>query len=192
MRAVDSKKVDSAEKATTQTPGLLYPVFGKDYNVIEARFTILAAILIALNKGFVNGVTLSGLLSDKNEGLADPLNPDEAMVSGVAGYITQNARSLVANVTIEEKFVDEDARWHFYQYNLFMFISYMFGAFITAVLSPRAKPYSVDPMFGPAFFDWGNDAPVFKHFVSSEAPYPLHLLSCYLRKWSTEWSSFYL
>ena len=175
MCAVDSKKANSTEKAATQAPGLLDPVFGKDYNVIEVRFTILAAILIALNNGFVNGVTLSGLLSEaeKNPSL---LNPDTAMVSGVAGYITQNARSLVANVTIDEKFDNEDEQWDFYQYNLFMFISYMFGAFITAVLSPRAKPYSVDPMFGPAFLIGGTML-LFSSILSARER-PTHYIYC--------------
>ena len=124
-------------------PSFLDPVFGEGYNVIEVRFTIFAAILIAINNGFVNGVTMSGLLSDDTKD--KDLNPDNAMVSGVAGYITNTATFLVGR-----------DNWEKYQYNLLMLLSYMFGAFITAILSPKAKPYSVDPMFGPAFLIGGT------------------------------------
>ena len=53
-------------------PSFLDPVFGEGYNVIEVRFTIFAAILIAINNGFVNGVTMSGLLSDDTKDKMKP------------------------------------------------------------------------------------------------------------------------
>ena len=119
----------------------LDPVFGEDYSVVEVRFTLFAAVLIALNNGFVNGVTLSGLLSKNTETLA---SPDTAMVSGVAGYITHSATFAIEGPVVE------------YRYNLFMFLFYMMGAFITAVISPSAKKYTVDPGFGPSFMIGGT------------------------------------
>lgn len=134
-------KVEAPEEPE-KPKGALSQVFGDDYNVIEVRFTIFAAILIAINNGFVNGVTMSGFLSLN---AATDLNPGNAMVSGVAGYITNTATFLVGG-----------DNWDKYRYNCMMFVSYMFGAFITAILSPKAKPYAIDPMFGPSFMIGGT------------------------------------
>mmetsp|Transcript_7827 Transcript_7827/g.19176 ORF Transcript_7827/g.19176 Transcript_7827/m.19176 type:complete len:361 (-) Transcript_7827:168-1250(-) len=139
--SAEPKKVEAPEEPE-KPQSALNQVFGDDYNVVEVRFTIFAAILIAINNGFVNGVTMSGFLSIN---AATDLNPGNAMVSGVAGYVTNTATFLVSG-----------ENWFKYRYNLMMFISYMFGAFITAILSPKAKPYAIDPMFGPSFMIGGT------------------------------------
>jgi len=136
-----SSKGSDTKTEPVKKKSFLDPVFGEDYCVVEVRFTIFAAVLIALNNGFVNGVTLSTFLSDNEDSDA---NPNKAMVSGVAGYITNSATFAIEGPAIK------------YHYNLFMFLFYMFGAFITAVISPNAKPYTVDPGFGPAFMIGGT------------------------------------
>jgi hypothetical protein len=146
---IETPKVEKAKARRSsitqpkkESPNPLEAVFGEGYNVTEVRFTIFAAILIAINNGFVNGVTMSGLLSPYE---TTDLNPESAMVSGVAGYITNTASLLIGK-----------NNWEKYQFQIFMFLSYMAGSFITAVLSPRAKPYNIDPMFGPSFLLGGT------------------------------------
>jgi len=138
---------DDPDKIDPDTPkkksGVLDSVFGEDYNKVEVRFTIFAAILIAINNGMTNGICLSGLLVH-NAPADDPLNPQTAMVSGVAAYVTNSGRFLASE------------SWDAYRYNTMMFLSYMFGAWIAGILSPKAKPYAVDPMFGPAFMIGGT------------------------------------
>lgn len=137
----DSDK-GAEEQAPPEKPGVFDAVFGTGYNVIEVRFTILAAILVALNNGMVNAICLSGLITENTPTL---LNPNKAMVSGVAAYVTNSATYLIDGET-----------WDQYRFNLFMFLSYMLGSGIPGLLSPRAKPYSIDPMFGPAFMLGGT------------------------------------
>ena len=116
-----SSKGSDTKTEPVKKKSFLDPVFGEDYCVVEVRFTIFAAVLIALNNGFVNGVTLSKLMSDNEPSDA---NPDSAMVSGVAGYITNSATFAISGPAIK------------YRYNLlFMFLFDMFGAFITTVIS---------------------------------------------------------
>lgn len=129
------------EQAPPEKPGAFDAVFGSGYNVIEVRFTILAAILVALNNGMVNGICLSGFIS---ENPPTDLDPAKAMVSGVAAYVTNSATYLI------------DEGWDLYRFNLGMFLSYMIGSGIPGLLSPTAKPYSIDPMFGPAFMLGGT------------------------------------
>jgi hypothetical protein len=148
---MSSEPPKDAESGSTESPdketepvkkkNFWDPVFGEDYCVVEVRFTIFAAILIALNNGFVNGVTMSALLSENEP---TDIDPGSAMVSGVAGYITNSATFAVG------RYLDK------YRYNVFMFLFYMLGASITAIISPNAKPYAVDPGFGPSFMIGGT------------------------------------
>ena len=136
----EAVKVDTTEtaEAEDESPpekiGMLDAIIGDGYNAREVQFVMAAAILVAVNNGFVNGVTLSGLLSE-NSPVSDGffLNPPGAMVSGVAGYITNSATDLVGGT------------WPNYVFNLSMFSAYTCGAMIVTLIAPRAKPYSIAP-----------------------------------------------
>lgn len=129
-------EVESKDKAKENA---LDSVFGNDYNRKEAMYVIVAAILIAFNNGFVNGVCLSGFLTEDSD-LSDPRDLRTAMVSGTAGYVTQSTIGIC------------ELDWKFVGTNSILVLCYMFGAYIPAVLSPKAKPYAIDPLYGPAFF----------------------------------------
>lgn len=133
----------TAEEAKDESPpekiGMLDAIIGDSYNQREVQFVMAAAVLGAVNNGFINGVTLSGLLAtnwiveDDTEGWF--LNPNNAMVSGVAGYVTNNATFLVS----------DPSQWPQYIYALSMFLSYMAGATLVTLISPKAKAYAIAP-----------------------------------------------
>lgn len=116
-------------------------LFGEDYNIMEVYFILFAACLIAVNSGFVNGTTMSGLLI-RNP--ATTRNPSSQMVAGFAGAYTNTAIALVGH------------EWDKYVYNLCIILSYMGGSFIAAMMCPNAKPYVLEPRYGPTFWIGGT------------------------------------
>jgi len=131
----DPVKDESKDKAKENA---LDEVFGNGYNRREAMFVIVGAILIAFNNGFVNGVCMSGILTE-NYDTSNRKDLAKAMVSGTAGYVTQSTVGII------------ELDWDYVFTNSTLLLSYMFGAFIPAVLSHKAKPYAIDPLYGPAF-----------------------------------------
>jgi len=123
----------------------LTKLFGDDYNINEAKFILFACCLIALNSGFVNAACLSGLLI-KPETVSDanPYNPSSHMVAGFAGSYTNNSIGLA------------DGNWTKYAYNLWILLSYMFGSFVAAMICPHAKPFVIEPNYGPTFWIGGT------------------------------------
>ncbi|OEU08984.1 hypothetical protein FRACYDRAFT_271644 [Fragilariopsis cylindrus CCMP1102] len=117
-------------------------LFGDDYNLTEFYFVVFAACLIALNSGFVNGTTMSGYLIGGVAGTSR--NPDSQMVAGFAGSYTNTATAL------------QEHQWERYSYNLCLILSYMFGSFIAAMICPHAKPYVIEPKYGPTFMIGGT------------------------------------
>lgn len=117
-------------------------LFGDDYNMQEVYFVLFAACLIALNSGFVNGATMSGLLI--GDVAATSRNPDSQMVAGFAGAYTNTATALVGQ------------QWEKFAYNTWIIASYMFGSFIAAMICPHAKPYIIEPRYGPTFMIGGT------------------------------------
>jgi len=120
----------------------LTKLFGDDYNINEAKFILFACCLIALNSGFVNAACLSGLLI-KPETVSDA-NPIKHMVAGFAGSYTNTSIGL------------SDAQWTKYLYNLWILLSYMFGSFVAAMICPHAKPFVIEPNYGPTFWIGGT------------------------------------
>mmetsp|Transcript_12248 Transcript_12248/g.14028 ORF Transcript_12248/g.14028 Transcript_12248/m.14028 type:complete len:394 (-) Transcript_12248:340-1521(-) len=131
----------------------LEQLMGGGTNPTEVRYVLLMAILIALNNGFINGVCLSAMLS---QGPFDLRNPNKAMVSGTAGYVTNTATQLIIYLLPDTDAAGKEAAMETYIWNLSMFMCYMAGSFIPGFLSPRAKPYSFDPFFGPSFIIGGS------------------------------------
>jgi len=105
-------------------------LFGSDVNPTEIKFVVFATCLIALNSGFVNGVTMSAFFM---------VPPKKEVVAGFAGHYTSTAIYLIEH------------DWEQYTYHLFMIISYMAGAFVAAMISPHARPYVIEPRYGPTF-----------------------------------------
>jgi uncharacterized membrane protein YoaK (UPF0700 family) len=138
----DLKEVSTAEPTSQdyepeeEEGGMLDALIGDGYNQREVQFVMAAAVLVAVNNGFVNGVSLSGYLLE--DGVVPEedvffINKPSAMVSGTAGYITNNADNLA------------EGDWPNYIFNLSMFLGYTGGALIVSLISPRAKPYAIDP-----------------------------------------------
>ena len=134
---------DAPEDKASKKDAYLTKLFGSDYNPTEVHFVLFAACLIALNSGFVNGVTMSGLLIS-NPPEPTSANPDRQMVAGFAGAYTNTAIALAGH------------DWQRYTYHLCMISSYMGGAFIAAMISPYAKPYVIEPRYGPTFMVGGT------------------------------------
>jgi uncharacterized membrane protein YoaK (UPF0700 family) len=84
---------------------------------------------------------MSGLLIS-----AEPttMDPDRQMIAGFAGSYTNTAISLVGH------------DWETYRYHLYMILSYMGGAFISAMISPHAKSWVIEPRYGPTFMVGGT------------------------------------
>jgi len=122
----------------------LTKLFGSDYNITEAKYVIVAACLIALNSGFVNGVSMSGLLYKDQLPTDQYPKSKSQMVAGFAGAYSHLAIQLV------------DGNWVAYMYYLCLIFSYAIGNFIAAILSPRAKSYVIDPGYGPTFLIGGT------------------------------------
>jgi len=119
----------------------LSKLFGDDYNINEAKFILFACCLIALNSGFVNATCLSGFLI---EGEGSPGNPKDHMVAGFAGSYTNTSIGLADTNGVK------------YLYNLWILLSYMFGSFISAMICPHAKPFVIEPNYGPTFWIGGT------------------------------------
>jgi len=123
----------------------LTKLFGPDYKCSEAIFVVFAACLIALNSGFVNGVCMSGLfINPSSHGPSTDSDPHAQMVAGFAGDFTNTAIAIF------------DQNWDKVIYNILLIVSYMIGAFISALMNPRAKPYVIEPTYGPTFLIGGT------------------------------------
>lgn len=129
---------------------VLTKLFGSDYNKHEVVLMICAACIIALNQGFVNGVCMSGLLINKdknehlykivgNETVVNPRNPSNQMIAGFAGGFTNTAISML------------EPDWEKFAYSACIILSYIVGAFIAAMINGHAKPYVIEPKYGPTF-----------------------------------------
>jgi len=117
-------------------------LFGIDYNAHEVIVMVCAACIIAFNQGFVNGVCMSGLLFGVSYA-GTPAYPAKQMIAGFAGGFTNAARFMLLG------------KWTQYKYSLFIILSYMVGAFIAAIINGQAKPYVIEPKYGPTFLIGG-------------------------------------
>jgi len=138
----DEELGKSSRKSLSKKKKALTKLFGEDYNPKEAYVVLFAACVIALNSGFVNGTTMSGLLITVPP--SPPRDPDKQMVSGFAGAYTNAATALVGH------------EWGTLGYHSCLILSYQFGSFIAAMISPSAKPYVIEPRYGPTFMIGGT------------------------------------
>ncbi|CAB9499015.1 membrAne [Seminavis robusta] len=95
----------------------------------EYAFVLCAGVFMAFNSGFVNGSCISGFVV-----------PDRKFaVSSFTQTITMSCLELA------------DGNYNQFRFLLCMFLSFMFGSFISGVLSPNPTPFRIEPMYGPSF-----------------------------------------
>lgn len=109
-------------------------LFGNNYNQRQSNFVLVAGGLIAFNNGYVNGSCLSGLLLP---------NGATQSVAGFTSSYTKSALSLV------------QGEWSLFGYHSLIILSYMLGAAIAGYITPNAKPYRIEPTYGPTFLIGG-------------------------------------
>lgn len=109
-------------------------LFGNDYSAKEGTFVMMAGVIMAFNSGFVNGSCMSGFLT----------GPDNRQV--VAGFAGPFGSSSLALAQQE---------WSVFGFQSNLILSYMAGAVIAGFLTPRARPYCMEPNYGPTFLVGG-------------------------------------
>lgn len=110
-------------------------LFGDNYSSRESAYVLIAGGFIAFNSGFVNGSCLSGFL-----------NPNQFRSQSVAGFTSMYTRAGLALA---------DGKWGNMGFFSSMILSYMLGAFISGLITPRATPYQIEPTYGPTFLIGG-------------------------------------
>eukprot|EP00980_Cylindrotheca_fusiformis_P029527 scaffold23499_cov109-Cylindrotheca_fusiformis.AAC.4 len=95
-------------------------------------FILSAAGLLAFNNGFLNGATLSGLASPGSDFPA-------LTVTGLTASYTMAGLSLSQGL------------WEAYGVHIGIILSYFSGCFIAGFITPDAKPYRLEPSYGPTF-----------------------------------------
>jgi len=118
-------------------------LFASDYEKREAIYVLIAGVLIALNTGFVNGVSMSPFFlseSDSDFEGDTTFNPPAQGISGTGGSFTKSARFLV------------ERNWSQYSYVTCLILAYIAGSSIPGFLVPRAHIYLLEPLYGPTFF----------------------------------------
>lgn len=108
----------------------------------DNRFVIALGMLLAMNSGFNNGVTLSGFLT--------PFNSvwDREETGGTTGAITKSALALADSS--EEVF--DEPHWSYFGFTMGIILSFMAGGVISAILNPRPVAWKLSPTYLPAFF----------------------------------------
>ena len=96
----------------------------------ECLFVLLVGLLLAFNAGYINGACLSGWLMK---------NGRRQSVSAFTGAYTWSALALA------------DSNGNEFGFQVCMILSFIFGAFLSGLLTPRATPYRIEPTYGPTF-----------------------------------------
>lgn len=122
QRSHSTSDIDAIETALQQA----------DYKRRKNIFVASAAGLLAFNNGFLNGSTLSGLASPGSDFPA-------LTVTGLTASYTISGLSL------------SQGMWEAYGVHLGIILSYFLGCFIAGFITPDAKPYRLEPSYGPTF-----------------------------------------
>jgi hypothetical protein len=122
----------------------LFKKGGTSYDRREVIYVLIAAVIVALNTGYINGVCMSpGFVTaksfDSDEFESPFLNKQSQGVSGTGGSFTNTARFLISN------------DWPEYSYYTWLILSYIFGGFIVGFITPRAHKHLIEPAYGPSF-----------------------------------------
>jgi len=132
---------DSKKKKSAMTC-FLDNLFQKDcYDRNEAVFVVIAAAIVGLNTGFINGVTVSATFLQGTNSIAKN-NPATQMVAGTAGSFTANALAFARSRTKSSA----------YFFTLGMILSYIGGACLAGFINKGAEKQVIEPRYGPTFF----------------------------------------
>jgi len=129
------EKVSAASSGRRVVDNAFSKLFGANYSSKESTYVLIAGALIAFNNGFVNGSCVSGLL-----------NPGKYRSQSVAGFSSTYTKSALFLA---------DAEWSDFGFQSGLVLSYMFGALISGLITPRATPYQIEPTYGPTFLIGG-------------------------------------
>ena len=108
-------------------------LFGNEYSKKEGTFVLIAGGLMAFNSGFINASCVSGLLT----------NGRSQSVTGYTSAYTKSAMAVAGG------------DWEDLSFPSGLILSYMLGAFIASLFTPRAKSYRIEPSYGPTFLVGG-------------------------------------
>jgi len=97
----------------------------------EAHFVLLIGLLLSLNAGYINGLCLSGILSESGS--------RQQGVSAFTGTYTQSGLALgMGEVKL-------------FGFEFGLILSFVGGATISGAMNPKAIPHRLAPSYGPNF-----------------------------------------
>jgi hypothetical protein len=108
-------------------------LFGEQYDMKEGTFVLLSGMAMAFNMGFVNGSCLTGFLT----------GGEKQVVAGFAGPFGQSSIAIA------------QSDWEAFGFYSNLILSYMAGSFVAGSFTPNARPYSIQPNYGPTFLIGG-------------------------------------
>jgi uncharacterized membrane protein YoaK (UPF0700 family) len=100
-------------------------------SVSEAYFVFAIGLLLALNSGYINGLFLSGLLTEEG---SDKVHISAAAVTKA---YTESGLNLVSGLYNEFGFAFS------------IILSFVAGACVSGLLNPEATPHKLVPSYGP-------------------------------------------
>lgn len=149
----------SGSRKTTVSERLHADLFGNDYSHREGVFVLLAGIVMAFNCGFVNGSCASGLL----------LNGRSDLRVTVVGYTAAYTTSALETA---------QGDWSDVSFPSGLILSYMTGAFLAGLATPRARSYRIEPTYGPTFLVGGVFLLVASVLAETRYGDPRHVYCC--------------
>ena len=97
----------------------------------EAIFVLILGLLLSLNSGYINGLCLSGMLSDNGS--------RRQAVSAFTGTYTKSGLALA------------DGNTQLFGFEVGLIFSFICGACMAGSLNPKAIPHKLVPSIGPTF-----------------------------------------
>lgn len=107
---------------------------GQAASLSECIMVVIAGQLLAFNSGFSNGACLSGFLLQSGR---------RQSVAAFTGAYTGSALLLADGHTAS------------FGFQACMILSFMFGACLSGLITPKAVQYRIEPTYGPTFFIGG-------------------------------------
>ena len=100
-------------------------------SLTEAYFVFGLGLLLSLNSGYINGLCLSGLLTEDGS--------NKQGVSAFTGTYTKSGLALA----------DGDAKMFGFEFTLIL--AFIVGAIVAGTMNPKAIPHKLVPSYGPTF-----------------------------------------
>lgn len=130
----DSEDEGRPQTSTIQSRMMQNMLGGQATSLSECIMVVIAGQLLAFNSGFSNGACLSGFLLKSNR---------RQSVSAFTGAYTGSALLLADGHTTR------------FGFQACMILSFMFGACLSGIITPKAVQYRIEPTYGPTFFIGG-------------------------------------